>query len=112
MVERGGEFSVTILLAGGAGVRGWLEFSFDPTVLTLVGATSHHDAPAPGWVRLEVPGGASTSFSADLHFLAGSSASDATSISLTDASLVSAKGELVVASISSPAVVAVSSLAQ
>jgi hypothetical protein len=109
MVDRGSEFSVTILLAGSSAVQGWLEFSFDTAVLTLLSATSQHDAPEPGRVRLRVPGDMSTPFSADLHFRASATASDATSIDLMQTSLITANGESVVANTPAAALVAISS---
>ena len=112
MVDRGSEFSVSILLAGSAAARGWLEFSFDPAVLTLVGATVDHDAPGTGRVRLKVAGAPSAQFSADLHFLASGDAAEATSIDLMQMSLVTAKGEAVVANIPPAALVAISSFAR
>jgi hypothetical protein len=97
LVAPGSEFAVNVLLAAPADVFGWVDITFDPTVLTPGAVSVEHELPSANVVRLSVNGGPSADFSAELHFRANAARISSTSIGLGEVALkTSSSGKPVV----------------
>ena len=98
LIAPGSEFTVNVLLAPSAGVYGWVDITFDPTVLTPGTVSVEHELPSANVVRLKVSGGPSAEFSAELHFRAHASRTASTNIGLGEVTLkMNSSGKPVVA---------------
>jgi hypothetical protein len=109
IVERGGEFAMSVIFSSSEAVRGWIELGFDPGALMLKAVNMEHDMPQAGRVRLLL-GRAGIAFSADLHFQVNARPPEQTSVELLQASFITVNDRTVSLSVADAVPIAISSL--
>ena len=109
IVERGEEFAASVIFSSPVAVRGWLEISFDPAVLTLRTVGMEHETTQAGTVRLRLVR-EQAAFSADLRFAANARAPEQTTIALAQTSLTTVDNRSVLPTVADVIPIAISSL--
>ena len=109
IVERGHEFTASVMFSSPERVHGWLEIGFDPAALTLRAVGMTYETPQPGRVRLLLTR-EQAAFSVDLHFEVNVQAPAHTSIELVQASMTTVNDRNVLPIVADVIPIAISSL--